>query len=42
MSIPFCDIVSDHGIGNAHALKRMLIVHSYRLERKPNTENFFM
>lgn len=40
MSIPFGDIVLHHGTGNAHALKSMIIVHSYQLDYKPDTENF--
>lgn len=42
MSIPFDDIVFAARYRNAHALKSMIIVHSYQLEYKPDTENSFM
>lgn len=42
MSIPFHDIVLAHGTGNAHAQKSMVIIHSYTLEIKSETENSFM
>ena len=42
MSIPFDDIVFAHGTGNAHALKSMIIIHSYQLDFKPDTENFML